>query len=426
MARQFSTPAINQAGWGPPLNNALSNLDVRALRLGYDVREYGAAGDGTTDDQAAILAAVAAANAAGGGIVFFPAGTYLTSQTITVYSNVTYLGAGIGATTLKLKNAANVDLMATDQFATLVAGSTQGGPAKWALRDLTLDGNGANQSTASYVLSIYGRDFQVERVEVTGGKTGGVRSKWGTGGANMESYWYNTKIYNNAGVQLDWQGPHDSMFMNLIVFMDGTQTPGVGRYGVQTSGNAATTLFTNMHIWGNHEVGLYAQSGAAVFCRQSISEGAKTNVWLDTNGCQWDGWIFGTNGGGFYTGTEVGLRISHAAASAWDCQVRGSLSNWAAGDTPIDFAGDNGGVYDVDVLKNNATVIFTGTPKQWSLLRISVPDSLGLSQWSGPFGGNGAPNNAIGVVGSFYQRWDGTVGTLLYHKTGVSTWTAVL
>ena len=41
----------------------------------YDVRDYGARGDGTTDDSAALTAAVAAA-ATDGGLVYLPAGTY--------------------------------------------------------------------------------------------------------------------------------------------------------------------------------------------------------------------------------------------------------------------------------------------------------------------------------------------------------------
>ncbi|WP_354637112.1 glycosyl hydrolase family 28-related protein [Kitasatospora camelliae] len=42
----------------------------------FDVRSYGAIGDGTTDDTAAIQAALDAAKAAGGGTVYFPTGSY--------------------------------------------------------------------------------------------------------------------------------------------------------------------------------------------------------------------------------------------------------------------------------------------------------------------------------------------------------------
>ncbi|HEV2765691.1 MAG TPA: glycosyl hydrolase family 28-related protein, partial [Pyrinomonadaceae bacterium] len=43
----------------------------------YDVRSYGARGDGRTVDTPSINRAVEAAHAAGGGTVYFPAGTYL-------------------------------------------------------------------------------------------------------------------------------------------------------------------------------------------------------------------------------------------------------------------------------------------------------------------------------------------------------------
>ena len=60
----------------------------------YNVRNFGATGDGKTLDTAAINQAIVAANAGGGGTVYFPAGTYL-STSIRLKSNVTlYLEAG--------------------------------------------------------------------------------------------------------------------------------------------------------------------------------------------------------------------------------------------------------------------------------------------------------------------------------------------
>jgi len=55
----------------------------------FNVKSYGAAGDGIADDTSEIQAAIAAALAAGGGVVYFPAGTYLTSsQLLLDYSAV--------------------------------------------------------------------------------------------------------------------------------------------------------------------------------------------------------------------------------------------------------------------------------------------------------------------------------------------------
>lgn len=73
----------------------------------YNVIGYGALGDGVADDTSAIQSAINDAYANGGGVVYFPPGTYLIKGTtgsnfLTLKSNVTLMGAGEGATTLKL------------------------------------------------------------------------------------------------------------------------------------------------------------------------------------------------------------------------------------------------------------------------------------------------------------------------------------
>jgi hypothetical protein len=63
----------------------------------YNVRDYGAVGDGKSDDTAAIVEAIAAAGPSSeptGDTVFLPAGKYLVSSTITVPPGLTLLGAG--------------------------------------------------------------------------------------------------------------------------------------------------------------------------------------------------------------------------------------------------------------------------------------------------------------------------------------------
>ena len=62
--------------------NAAGTVAVTAAI--FDVRAYGAYGDGTHDDSTVINTAIAACQTAGGGIVYFPAGTYLCSSKITI------------------------------------------------------------------------------------------------------------------------------------------------------------------------------------------------------------------------------------------------------------------------------------------------------------------------------------------------------
>ncbi|MCL5282739.1 MAG: glycoside hydrolase family 28 protein [Planctomycetes bacterium] len=60
----------------------------------YNVKDYGATGDGTTKDTEAIRKAISTAAGAGGGTIYFPAGQYLTGS-IHLQSNITlHLDAG--------------------------------------------------------------------------------------------------------------------------------------------------------------------------------------------------------------------------------------------------------------------------------------------------------------------------------------------
>jgi len=68
----------------------------------FNVRCYGAKGDGHTNDLDAILAARDALNAEGGGVLFFPRGTFVVSDTIELGASTTVLGLG-AASVLRAK-----------------------------------------------------------------------------------------------------------------------------------------------------------------------------------------------------------------------------------------------------------------------------------------------------------------------------------
>lgn len=55
-------------------------IPVSAAGLQYNVRDYGASGDKTSNDRAAIQAAVDACYGDGGGTVILPSGDYVTSS----------------------------------------------------------------------------------------------------------------------------------------------------------------------------------------------------------------------------------------------------------------------------------------------------------------------------------------------------------
>jgi hypothetical protein len=81
-------PQFEQTGSS---TNRPFNLKLQEV---ISVKDFGATGNGTTDDTTAIQNAINEVNSLGGGIVFFPAGTYLVSSTLTVSSGVTLHGTG--------------------------------------------------------------------------------------------------------------------------------------------------------------------------------------------------------------------------------------------------------------------------------------------------------------------------------------------
>ncbi|EFN56876.1 hypothetical protein CHLNCDRAFT_144516 [Chlorella variabilis] len=73
----------------------------------FNVKDFGAKGDGVARDTQALQAAVAAANAdPEGGVVYLPAGTYLLDSTLVVErANVVLRGDGANATTIYIPNS---------------------------------------------------------------------------------------------------------------------------------------------------------------------------------------------------------------------------------------------------------------------------------------------------------------------------------
>ncbi len=73
---------------------AACSLELRAQTNVFDVRQFGATGDGKTLDTAAIQSALDACGKAGGGIVRLPAGTYLSKPIFTRNHTTLQLDAG--------------------------------------------------------------------------------------------------------------------------------------------------------------------------------------------------------------------------------------------------------------------------------------------------------------------------------------------
>jgi hypothetical protein len=114
-----------QAGTG-----AVARTVQAKLRDEVSVKDFGAVGDGVTNDLTSIRAALAAVGAAGGGTVYFPRGTYMVSDYLTVPSNTRLVGESKNSVVLRA--SANF----TDAFVVFENVSYSG------VYDIHFDGNG--------------------------------------------------------------------------------------------------------------------------------------------------------------------------------------------------------------------------------------------------------------------------------------------
>jgi hypothetical protein len=86
--------AGGSAGWGGPVPLVVSGPMASVEPRVFDVREFGARGNGIDDDTQALRTALAAAGEAGGGIVSLPPGRFAISATLWTPSGVTLQGSG--------------------------------------------------------------------------------------------------------------------------------------------------------------------------------------------------------------------------------------------------------------------------------------------------------------------------------------------
>lgn len=142
----------------------------------FNVRDYGAKGDGSTLDTAAIQRALDAAYQAGGGVVYIPAGTYIVHSmsgkasdgALQIRSNVSLVGDGMGRSNLKVMDG-------EDSKITGIVRTPSGEVTKnVVIRDVTIDGNHQNNSGEidGFFCGVtpgstqYDENILIERVEI--------------------------------------------------------------------------------------------------------------------------------------------------------------------------------------------------------------------------------------------------------------------
>lgn len=123
-----------------------------------NVKSFGAIGDGIADDTVALAQAVSTITANGGGILYFPKGTYINEGVLSIPSNTTVQGAGIGVTIIKIKDSAT-------RTRTFFLGQ---GTSRVTISDLSIDGNKTTQVNADYAIIGFKASYcKLENVRIT-------------------------------------------------------------------------------------------------------------------------------------------------------------------------------------------------------------------------------------------------------------------
>ncbi len=216
----------------------------------FDVRAFGARGDGLTDDSPAIQRAIDAAHAAGGGTVSVPRGTYLLRHRDSP--------DGDGLAAIVLRSGVTLEGLSREHSILRLADTQLGGPGTFArilssvgeisgatVRNLTLDGNRAGQgsmrdNTNGSIIQLgwKGRCTNVTVEDVTAhGANGQAIMLIGTIGAVSR----NLRIARNHVRDCSFIGIQSSQFEGLVIednLVHDCGDNGIDVYGDDTTGRS--------------------------------------------------------------------------------------------------------------------------------------------------------------------------------------------
>ena len=194
-----------QYGWSKPLTMTIDN-GLNYTGAVFNVKNYGAKGDGVTNDTAAINAARAAADKTPWSTVYLPTGTYVVNQALDPgRDQVRWLGDGKNLTNIKVANGSSQQfLFLNDAFAA----------KQITFQDLTLDANAKN-APSMQITSLMRNTSDLQYVNVRINGEGTAPLDWHLG--------YNISMKNS-----DIIGKENFLGTARQVFIDGSNFYGAG------------------------------------------------------------------------------------------------------------------------------------------------------------------------------------------------------
>lgn len=247
---------------------------------------------------------------------------------------------GSGQTIIMQAPGSSGPMIATEGFDALAGSDSSDGPSRFSLREITLDGNRAN-NVGNNVVSIYGVSWDMRDVTITNGSGVGLYSEYGfpalagSPPRDLSAMLDGVRVIECESNAIDWRGPHDSHWSNLVATCHTSNAAA----NVKVSGNGFGLDATNCHLWGlGAAATLHLDAGGCSFIGGQI-EGADDYQLLITQGGQR---VFGTHIYGRWDypsiGVQVGLPDGNPIQS---CMIDARLSD--CGTAWVGFGADVGG-----------------------------------------------------------------------------------
>jgi hypothetical protein len=305
-------------------------------------------------------------------------------------ANVTWAidGAGPDKTTIEACAGANKDVISDANFATLSGGTNFYGTFRVTISGLTVDGNRANQTGASYGIRLYGRAARLRNVVVQNCYSDGIWVEWGgtesdTGaGTDVEGQLFEVESIYNGGSGMTVKGAPGGLesLMNFVADKNGA-------WGMVDESNI---IASHVNTYENTSGGCDVKSsssfqGADIECTTTtgygmlVESGAGMQVissgyWGGGIPLELDGGANSTYEGAVVNAGSGDPGVKITSSSVYDLDLVLSLNNNPA--AQVDFVA--GGGQGTIVLSGNApagATLFAGSAPQPSNIFVYVTSS---------------------------------------------------
>lgn len=395
-----------------------------------EARKYGVGTAGALTDYATPLQNFlnALRDAGPGAKGVLPAGTFLIGTPLLFDTAVRLEGASSKASVLKLGDNTNggAAVLKSRSFDALAGGSSTAGETRFAISDLRIDGNRANNASGGPGIAAFGYAFDLRDLDVRNCKGRGIHTEWGSSSAlgaetSIEAFLSSLRLTDNDGGNLYVDGPHDTIMRGVVAAISSFSFVSVNP-NIYIGTKAGGWQMNDCHAWGPASFGLDLRSGGIVSNTQV--EGGTTALVALRAGVRWNGGKLFSNtawttdgkiGFQFFSGATgiviAGAYMEYLAngffdftnASAANSKINGLLFHNGAGTgTHVGLVGSPASTIQWDILSNlsgGATFVLPATAKR---VRFGFTNAQGTGKNVTTTAGNATLSaNDVGSIRDF-------------------------